>query len=186
MLRAVCGEVGQIFPGKEIVLQKQVAVGASVFGDGGGAGIDVGEGFVAVEGRDVRVAAEERVARHERRRVGFAVHVAVGGVEDAVGQGQDAVIGHHREGEHHLIHLCLAVAAHADEMFADAIEQLDHTLGGVFVRQIVAWAVVEQVAQQEDTRLPFPPPCFEQALTPAGGAVDIGCDHELHGIPSVV
>ena len=185
MLRAVYFEIGQAFPGKEILFQKHIAVGAAVLGNRGGAGIDVGEAFVMGEGGDVRVAAEEHVAWHERRRIGLAVYVAVGGVEDAAAQGQDAVIGHHWEAEHHLVYLCLAVAAHAEEMFADAIEHFNYALRGVVVREIVAGAVVEQVAQQQQARLALRVPGLQQALTPTRGAVDVGCDHEFHGLSSM-
>ena len=83
--------------------------------------------------------------------------MAVGDVDQPLPHRQHSVICQHREIEHHLVHLGVAVAAHAQQLGRKAVQQGDDLLGGVVPGQVVAGAVVEQVSQKEQAvgLLPF-------------------------------
>ena len=79
----------------------------------------------------------------------------------------------------------LFVAAHGDDppRGGEVVQQGDHALGRVVAREVVARPMVEQVAQQQDAVGALLPDGGHEALRPVGGAVDVGCDEELHAIP---
>ena len=82
--------------------------------------------------------------------------------------------------QHHLINLRVAVAAHAEQLVLYAVEQRDHALRVVCVRQIVARTVIEQVAQQNQTLRALGFIGGEHRLAGAAGTVDIGSKHQFH------
>ena len=106
--------------------------------------------------------------------------MAVRGIDEAVCGREHAVIGEDREGQHHLVDLRVAVAAHAENLFPPLVQHGQHLLGRVFVRQIVARAVVEQVAQQHDALRLFTRVDLRQHAGVVGGTVDIGNKDEFH------
>lgn len=129
------------------------------------------------------MAVQENIAGAERRQVRGVVDVAVRGVDQAASSRENAVIGQDREGQHHLVDLRVAVAADAEEAFAPLVEHGQHLLGRVFIRQIVARAVVENVAQKQESGCSFPVKRGKQLTAVPRRAVDIRCDHELHKTP---
>ena len=138
----------------------------------------------------MRVAVDERGALGQRGRVVDAV-VHAGAKDVAVRQEQLAaglveqrgVVRHDGKVEHHLVDLGVAVAAHRDDAVGQGVEQRNHALGGVVARQVVARAVVEQVAQQHDAVGLLGFDGGDQALGPVCRAVNVGSDEVFHGGP---
>ena len=134
------------------------------------------------------MAVDERGALGQRGRMVNAV-VHAGAKDVAVCQEQLAaglveqrgVVGHDREVEHHLVDLGVAVAAHRDDAVGQGVEQRNHALGSVVARQVVARAVVEQVAQQHDAVGLFGFDGSAEALGPVCRAMDVGGDEVFHG-----
>ena len=126
------------------------------------------------------MAVQENIAGAERRQVRGVVDVAVRGVDQPVSNREDAVIGQNREVQHHLVNLRVAVAADAEEPVSPFVEHGQHLFGGIFVRQIVARAVVENVTQKQESGCSFPVKRGKQVTAIACRAVDIRCDHEFH------
>lgn len=67
------------------------------------------------QGGHMGVAVEEEIPRPEGRQVLPVPHMAVGAVDQPLPQGQNGVIGQDGEGQHHLVHLAVAVAPDAEE-----------------------------------------------------------------------
>ena len=84
-------------------------------------------------------------------------HMAVGDVDQPLSHRKHSIICQHRKGEYHLVHLGVAVAAHAQQLGRKTVQQRDDLLGGVVPGQVVAGAVVEQASQKEQAvgLLPF-------------------------------
>ena len=179
----VVGFAGEGLPGEGGVFEGHVAAGGAVFGDGDGTGVQIEVALTErLPRRDVRVPVQQDIAGAQGRQVRGVEDVAVRGIDEAVCSREHAVIGEDREGQHHLVDLRVAVAAHAEDLIPPLVQHGQHLLGRVFVRQIVARAMVEDVAQQEQAVRPLSVKGVEQRAAVAGRAVDIGCDHELHGI----
>ena len=95
------------------------------------------------------MAVQQDIARAEGRQVRRIEHVAMRGVNKPVSHRENAVVGKDGERQHHLVDLGVAVAAHAEECFAALVEHGQHPLGSILIRQVVARAVVENVAQKQ-------------------------------------
>ena len=111
------------------------------------------------------------------------VHMAVGKEERLVAGGgihKDVVVGHAGKVEDHLVDLGLAVASHGDDAVGDAVEHLDHALGRVVGGQVVAGAVVQEVAEEHHPIGLLGLDGGHEALAPIGGAMDVGRDDEFH------
>ena len=115
-----------------------------------------------------------------------AVHVAVRQeqVVSGLGVGEQGIVCHAGEVEHHLVDLGLAVAAYGQHLASDAIEHLDHLLGGIVLGQVVARPVVEQVAQEHHAVGLMTVDGLHQAGAPLRGSVDVGCYEQLHASSS--
>ena len=125
------------------------------------------------------VAGQERAAAQRGQRIGICM-VAVGQVHgDAVAL-QQGVVRHAGEGEHHLVHLGLAVSANGENSVLQAGQHGDHGFRGIVPGQVVSRTVVQQVAQQNDLIGFFSFNQLHQLAAPIGGAVDVGCDDEFH------
>ena len=147
---------------------------------GGRAGVDVGHAVLLLHGEHMRVAVNQQVARLVRRQVIEVEQMAVGDERGAAVQIKQRVIRHDRELQHHLINLRVAVAAHAEQLVLYAVEQRDHALRVVCVRQIVARTVIEQVAQQNQTLRALGFVGGKHRFAGAVGTVDIGSKHQFH------
>ena len=102
------------------------------------------------------VPVQEDVPGSQRREIFQVVDVPVRRIDEPLADRQDTVIRHHREIQHHLVHLGFAVAPHAAELRLQAVQQRDDLFRGIFAGQVVAGAVIEQVAQKEQTVRPLP------------------------------
>ena len=173
--------------GEGAALQHQIAVAAARLRDGDRAGIDV---VVAVlkllRRRDVGVAVQQDVPLLERRVIIHIVDVAVGGPDHVAVQPQRGVIGHDGELQHHLVHLAVTVAPDAQQLLAHVVEHLDHPLGRVVPGQVVARAVVEDVAEQQQLADLLLPITLNHLFTPVCRTVQVRCDHPFHLVSSLL
>lgn len=178
--------------GEGAVFVDAKAVGA-VLGDARRAGVEDGDAGVAVnllQDLLVRVAIDQRGVLRQLRPLVHAV-VQAGAIDVAVreeerpvvgrGVNQHVVIGHAREGEDHLVNLRLAIAAHGNDLVGNGVEHLYDALGRVVGREVVARAVVEQVAEKHHAVGRLVLDCGHKTLAGVGGAMDVGGNDKLHG-----
>ena len=94
------------------------------------------------------MAGQKRAAGCERGRfVGCeARHVAVREEQFVVVDFHEGVVGHAGKGEHHLIHFGIAVAAYGHDAIRPFVQDRYDLLGSVSIGQVVAGAMVEQIA----------------------------------------
>ncbi len=138
---------------------------------------------------DVRVTVDERGTLGQRGRVVDAV-VHTGAKNVTVRQEQftaslveqRGVVRHDGEVEDHLVDLGVAVAADGDDAVGQGVEQRNHALGSVVARQVVARAVVEQVAQQNDAVGLLGFDGGDQARGPVCRAGVVGGEEVFHGV----
>jgi hypothetical protein len=137
------------------------------------------------------VPVDQRIALYQLGHALDAVvearppHVPVREEEMPSAVDQFGVIAHAREVEHHLVDLGIAVAAHGHHLRGDAVEHLDNALGGVVLGQVVARTVIELISEQHHAVGALVLDRLHELGAPIGGAVDIGCDDELHRIASI-
>ena len=104
----------------------------------------------------------------------------MGEVQDVPVGLDEGVVGPAREVEHHLVNFGIAVAAHSNDASGQAVEQRDRLFRRVAFRQVVARAVVQQVAQQDDAVGRFGFDAVDERAHGGRRAVQIGCDEQLH------
>ena len=85
------------------------------------------------------------------------IDMPVGRINKPLPHRKHRIIGQHGEFQHHLVHLGITVAPHAEQLLLFPVQQGDDLLGGVLSGQVVAGAVVEQVSQKQQAvgLLPF-------------------------------
>ena len=154
---------------------------AAVLGNGHAAGVQ-DEGVALTLGvLHMDVAEGESAARGQWGQVVRVEEMAVGGKEGAaVLQHQGGVVRHDGELQHHLVHLGVAVAPHGDDLVLQAVEHGDDLFGGVALGQVVAGAVIEQVAQQQNFVRLFGVDARQQFFTVVGRPVQVGGDEQFH------
>ena len=130
-----------------------------------------------VAGGNVRMPAEQQVARAERGRGLLVCVVTVCGIDQMRTERNQCVVCHDGKRQHHLVNLGFAVAPHTEQAFLNGGEQGDHPLGVVLLRQIVARSVIQQVAQQKQAVGLFVGKAVQQHFAKMGGAVNVRCDH---------
>ena len=94
--------------------------------------------------------------------------------------GNQRIIRKHRKIQHHLIDLRLAVAAHTENAVSQRIQQRNHRFRRIFLRQIVARPVIEQIPEQQQTVCLLRGKAFCQQSAKMRRAVNIRCDHPFH------
>ena len=169
------------FPPEAAVFQRHIAVGAALLRQAHRTGVQVEAALPeGLPRRDVGVPVQQDVAGGQRRRGLGVVDMAVGSVHQPSAHRQHGIVCQHREFQHHLVHLGVTVAAHAEQAVLHAVEQRHDLLGRIALRQVVAGAVVEQVPQQQQPVGLFP---FKRLLHLAGieiRPVQVGRDHPFH------
>ena len=169
------------FPPEAAVFQRHVAVGAALLRQAHRAGVQVEAALPkGLPRRDVGVPVQQNVAGGQRRRGLGVVDMAVGSVHQPSAHRKHGIVCQHREFQHHLVHLGVTVAAHAEQAVLHTVEQRHDLLGRIALRQVVAGAVVEQVPQQQQPVGLFP---FKRLLHLAGieiRPVQVGRDHPFH------
>ena len=98
----------------------------------------------------MRMAAQEDVTHVQWRRIILIGVVTVRGEDGHAVYGKAGVFRHHRERQHHLIHLRLAVAADAEQLLPVRVQKRDDRFGIIAVRQVVARPMVQKVAKQKN------------------------------------
>ena len=142
------------------------------------------EGLTRMEYRgydSAGVAVEQDVPFGQRRRVLSIIDMPVGGINELFARREDAVIRHHREIQHHLVHLGLAVAPDAAEFVFQAVQHRDDLFRRVVPGQVVPGAVVKQVAQHQQPVSPLPLKGLHHLFAVVSRPVQVGRDHPFHG-----
>lgn len=153
---------------------------AAVLGDGNAAGVQTADSVDALVQLHMGVAEEEDAALGELGQVLRSRVMAVGQVENlAVGK-KLAVLRKTGEGQHHLVHLCLAVAPDGQDPIFQGAEHGNHFLGSVIPGQVVPGTVVEKVPQKKHLVRVLPFDFFAEPAAPVGAAVNIGRNDEFH------
>ena len=160
------------------VFEDETAV-AAVLGDGHGAGVQAADAVHHLVQLHMGVAREERAAVQRGQLVGICV-VAVGQVHGDSVALQQGVVGHAGKGQHHLVHLGLAVAPDRQDLVLQRGQHGDHLLGGILPGQIISRTVVQKIAQQDDLIRIFRFDQLTQLAAPICGAVDVGCNDQFH------
>ena len=116
--------------------------------DGDGAGIQDIDAVAQGAAGDVRVAVEQDVARMQGRQMVLVKMVAVRGIDKMARRLEQAVVRQNGEGQHHLVDLGLAVAAHTENVGLPLLQQGDDLLRRIALGQVVARAVIQQIAEE--------------------------------------
>ena len=107
--------------------------------------------------------------------------VAVRGIDKMARRLEQAVVRKNGEGQHHLIDLGLAVAAHTENVCLPLLQQGDDLLRRIALGQVVARAVIQQIAEEEHTRRFLPLPGLEELAAVVGRAVQVRGNDPFHG-----
>ena len=126
------------------------------------------------------VSMEQDIAGLERRQVLLVEDMTVGGEDALPAHRQEKVICHDREGENHLVDLGLAVAADTVDLIPVFVQEGDDLLRGIFVRQVVARAVVEKVPEKKHAVSLLTVIGGEHPAAVKGGSMDIRCNEPFH------
>ena len=128
----------------------------------------------------VGMAVDEYVARVEIGQIFLVEQMPVSDEHHASFQKQSHVIRHDGRLQHHLVHLSVAIAAHSQHLCFQAVQNGRHFFGIVLPGQVVAGAVVQQVAQQDSLVGRLVPNQILQLFRVIGGAVEIACKQQFH------
>jgi len=139
----------QSFPEKFSVFQSHIAAGGAVLGNGNGAGIEDVDPVLYVPGWHVGMTVQKHVALPQGRKVVFVEFMAVGNENASFTEGKNRVIRHHGKFQHHLIHLGIAIPPHTKDAVAHFVQKGDNSLRGIGFGQVVARAVIKQIAQKQ-------------------------------------
>ena len=126
------------------------------------------------------MAVQQDIALLEHGQLVLIEEMAVRGEDHAAARIEKRIVGQHGELEHHLIHVAVAVAAHAHQLVLDGVEHFRHRFGVVFLGQVVARAVIEQIAQQQQFVGLFAGAGVQQCAAVFRRAVQIGSNHDFH------
>ena len=130
------------------------------------------------------VAVQQNIPLGKRRRAGRVVMVAVGGKHCAGTGIQQGIVGQNREVQHHLVHLGIAVAAHAQQPLPQGIQHGNYLFGGIALRQVVAGTVVQNIPQQQQLVRLLALHGGKQLPAVKSRTVQVGCNHQFHGSSS--
>ena len=129
----------------------------------------------------MRVAVEQDVARMQGRQMVLVKMVAVRGIDEMTRRLEQAVVRKNGEGQHHLVDLGLAVAAHAENVGLPLLQQGDDLLRRIALGQVVARAVIQQIAEEEHARRFLALPGLEELAAVVGRAVQVRGNDPFHG-----
>ena len=104
----------------------------------------------------------------------------VGEVEAAPALQDKRVVGKHREFQHHLVDLGVAVAAHAHKLRLHGIQHCDDLFRRVPFGKVVARSVVEDIPQQAEPLGALAGVSLQHFLAVKRGAVYIRSKHQFH------
>ena len=116
----------------------------------------------------------------QRGRLDGVIQVAVGQEKAPTVRHDAHAVGHQGKRQHHLIHLGVAVAAHGGDLVRQRVEHGDDLFCIIIVRQGIARAVVQDIAQQQKPVGALAPPGLHQPAHMLCRAVQIRRDHVFH------
>ena len=148
------GFAGQGLNGEHTLFIDHITLRVVLLRKGGGAGIDIGHAVFFLNGQHMGMPMDEQVAILMRRQV---IQIKEMTMRDERGSSikvKESIIRHDGELEHHLIDFGITVAADAEQLVFYVVEQGDNALRIVFVRQIIARAMIQQIASRT-RRSPF-------------------------------
>ena len=131
--------------------------------------------------RNVGVAMQQDIPRSQRRQVFQVVHMTVGSVNEPPAHRQHRIVGQNGKIQHHLIHLSVTVAPHAQKRRLQPVQERDDLLRGIALRQVVAGAVIQKIPQQKQPVCSLPLKRFDHFFAIKRRPVQVGCDHPFHG-----
>ena len=156
---------------------------ASVLGNGDAAGIQAADAAMDFIQLHMGVTEEEHRACGQRGEIVRVCVMTVGQVEGIPIQQQLGKLRKAGEGKHHLVNLCLAVAPDGDDFVLEGRQHGNDLFRGVVPGKVVPGAMVEQVAQQDNSVRLLLLNQIQQLFAPEGGAVDIGRNYKFHRLP---
>ena len=141
----------QVLPVHHAVLDEDVRMWEAFFGQRYGTAVCVECAiFQNTVFRGVKMPVEKYVARLKQGGHVCVEQVSVGQKQRFSVEVYQGVIRHYGELQHHLIDFAVAIPAHAGELVLDRVEHFKYLAGGILVGEIVAGAVVEQIAKQHE------------------------------------
>ena len=141
------------------------------------------EGLTRMEYRgydSAGVAVEQDVARMQGRQMVLVKMGAVRGIDEMARRLEQAVVRKNGEGQHHLVDLGLAVAAHAENVGLPLLQQGDDLLRRIALGQVVARAVIENVPQQNQALRALLRIALQQFFRIKCRPVQVGGNEKLH------
>ncbi len=127
-------------------------------------GVPVGEDSPNADWRQLVLVPKMSVREEERLRSRF----------------ENRVVAHHRELEHHLVNLGVAVAADRDDLVLAEVQHLRDLDGIVEVRHSVPRPVVEEVAQKDDLVIAERRRALERRLKSGRHTMDVAEEQDSH------
>ena len=149
---------------------------AAILGDGHAAGIQAADACAGFVQLHMGVTAEENRTRLQGRQLIGTVQMTVGQIEGQPLRFHHGIVCHAGKGQHHLIYFRFAVSANGQNPILPCAQHGDHLLGRVTLWQVVAGAVVKQIAQQNDSVRLLGFNCIHKLSAPVGRAVNVRCD----------
>ena len=128
------------------------------------------------------MSVQQHIALTQRRRCLGIEDMSVRDIHQPLPCRQYGIVREDREREYHLVHLGVAVAAHAEDCICHAVQHGNHLLRRIIARQIVSRSVVKNIAEQQQTRSLFALERREELLTVVRRAVNIGCNEKFHAV----
>ena len=130
----------------------------------------------------MRVTREQRASLRQRRRPirRVACQMAMAEMQQVPVGPYLGKIAQAGEIEHHLVHFRVAIAPNGYDALGNAVKGGEHFFGRIAFGQVVARAVIEQVAEQEHAVGRFPVDALHQSADGGRRAMQVGCDDELH------
>ena len=100
----------------------------------------------------------------------------MGDVNRLIAQHQNGIVCQNREIQNHLVYLGVTVAAHTQQLVANAVEHRDDVLWLIAFGKIVARAMVQQIAEQYNAVGLVFLDAVDQPATVIRRTMDIRCD----------
>ncbi len=181
-LIAVFNISAEIFPEKFAVLKNHVPVVAFFLRNGNGTRIHIKSTVFFLKFRDMGVSGKDKSPGSYGRKSFMTVNGEHFGFADA----KKSLFAEHGKFQNHLVNLGIAVSADTKDIFLYIVEHGDDFFRRITFGQIVAWAVIKDVAEQEDFICVLIFESFEKLFAVKSTSVDIGCYHKFHKGTSVI
>lgn len=153
----------------------------SIFREGYGSRIEDGDtALKRFERGDMGMpVCEDGLIRHWRQML-LIPQVSVGQEKPCIGGDNLGKIAHNGELQHHLIYFGVAVAAYCDDALFFAVEEFGHFYRVILTGDAIAWAVIEGVAEQNQSVRLESVCVFKRLLQCCRYAVNIGKEENFH------